>query len=122
MLRPLLMMALVTALAACNSPEPVTDPNPTPEPPALATCPSTIVIDEFVYEPDNCQVAAGTTLTFLNKDSVPHTATSRAGTPTAFDTGEIGVNKSATVTFSAAGVYPYYCTIHPDMKASITVK
>lgn len=122
MLRPLLTVVLVTILAACNSPETVTDPDPIPEPPELSTCPSTIVIDEFEYEPGDCQVAAGTTITFLNEDTVPHTATSRPGTPAAFDTGDIGLNKSATVTFTTPGDYAYFCTIHPDMEASITVK
>ena len=120
MLRPLLIASLIATLAACNSPAPVTNPvNPTPK---LATCPSTIVIKNYEYLPGNCQVAAGTTLTFVNQDTVQHTATSLAGAPVAFDTGNINPNKSATVTFKTAGVYPYYCTIHTDMKASITVK
>ena len=120
----LLIVTLMAALAACGS-EPIvdpTDPTPTPEQPALATCPSTIVIDNFEYMPDNCQVTPGTTITFLNKDTVTHTATSLPGTPEAFDTGNINPKRSATVTFSAPGVYDYYCTIHPDMEASITVK
>ncbi len=124
MLRPVLLTTLLLTLAACGSPstDNGTDTGTLPEPPALATCPSTIVIDEFEYEPGDCQIAAGTTITFLNKDTVPHTATSKADTPAAFDTGEIRVNKSATVTFGAPGVYDYYCTIHDDMEASITVK
>lgn len=124
MLKPMLITTLLLTLAACSTPpkEPNTGPDTPPGTPALATCPSTIVIDNFEYEPGNCQVAAGTTITFLNEDTVPHTATSRAGTPAAFDTGDIGVNKSATVTFGAPGVYDYFCTIHPDMEASITVK
>ncbi len=121
MLRPLIFASLVTLLAACSSPSTDTATD-TPDTPELATCPSTIVIDTFKYEPGNCQVAAGTTLTFRNEDTVDHTATSLPGTPAAFDTGNIGVNKSATIAFSAPGVYRYYCTIHTDMKASITVK
>ena len=122
MLRPLLLTSLVVLLAACGSPAPVVDPTPTPKEPELAACPSTIVIDNFKYLPDDCQVTAGTTLTFSNEDTVQHTATSRPGTPVAFDTGNINPKKSATVTFATPGVYNYYCTIHPDMEASITVK
>ena len=126
MLRPVLTMTLLLTLAACGSPPTDngngTDTGTPPEPPELATCPSTIIIDEFEYEPGDCQVAAGTTITFLNQDTVDHTATSLPGTPAAFDTGNIGVNKSKTVTFTASGVYDYFCTIHPDMEASITVK
>ncbi len=122
MLRPLLMATLVMTLAACGSPAPVVDPAPIPKEPELAACPSTIVIDNFKYLPDDCQVSRGTTITFLNQDTVQHTATSRAGTPAAFDTRDINPKKSATVTFTKPGVYNYYCTIHPDMEASITVK
>ena len=127
MLRLLLIASLAAALAACGSPEPVVDPspvnpNPTNPAPELATCPSEIVIKDFEYLPDDCQVAAGTMLTFVNEDTVQHTATSRPATPVAFDTGNINPNESATVTFTKAGVYNYYCTIHPDMEASITVK
>ena len=122
MLRPLLMATLVMTLAACGSPAPVVDPTPTPKEPELATCPSAIVIEQFEYLPGNCQVATGTMITFLNQDTVQHTATSLAGAPVAFDTGDINPKKSATVTFTTPGVYDYYCTIHPDMEASITVK
>ena len=122
MLRPLLLTSFVVLLAACGSPAPVVDPTPTPKEPELATCPSTIVIEQFKYLPGNCQVTAGTTITFLNQDTVQHTATSLAGAPVAFDTGDINPNKSAQVTFTKPGVYDYYCTIHTDMEASITVK
>ena len=122
MFRPLLLTSFVVLLAACGSPAPVVDPTPTPKEPELATCPSTIVIEQFKYLPGNCQVTAGTTLTFSNEDTVQHTATSLAGAPVAFDTGDINPKKSATVTFTTPGVYNYYCTIHPDMAASITVK
>ena len=120
MLRPLLLATLVTLLAACGSPTTTTPPTL----PELATCPSTIVINNFKYESGTCQVAAGATITFVNKEpgSVQHTATSRPAAPVAFDTGTLNKNQTATVTFNTPGVYPYYCTLHPDMKASITVK
>ncbi len=123
MLRPLILASLITLLAACGSPSTGTDTGiDVPSTPELATCPSTVVISNFEYTPDNCQVAPGTTLTFVNEDTVQHTATSSAGAPASFDTGPIDRKDSATVTFDTAGVYPYYCTIHPDMLASITVK
>ena len=123
MFRPMLTTTLLLTLAACGSPSTDTGMDTdAPNTPELATCPSTLVIRDFVYEPDNCQVAAGTTITFINKDRVQHTATSSAGAPVAFDTGTLNRNETATVTFNTPGVYPYLCTIHPDMKASITVK
>jgi len=65
-------------------------------------------------------VAAGTTVTFTNKDLTSHSATADDGT--SFDTGLIGQNESATVTFDTPGTYTYHCTPHPTMKATIVVE
>ncbi len=111
-------------LAACGAPPAEPDPTPTTPPPGptLATCPDTIVIEDFLYSPDACQVAVGTTLTFVNRDLQPHTATSLEGAAAAFDTGTLEQGETEQITFTQPGDYPYYCTVHPDMRASITVK
>ena len=58
MLRPLLMATLVMTLAACGSPAAGSlTLRPIPKEPELAACPSTIVIDNFKYLPDDCQVS-----------------------------------------------------------------
>ncbi|MGZ3707482.1 MAG: plastocyanin/azurin family copper-binding protein [Bdellovibrionota bacterium] len=54
-------------------------------------------------------VASGTTVTWTNNDSVPHTATSDTG---AFDSGSIPPGQSYSFTFSQAGDFPYHCSIH----------
>ncbi len=123
MLKPtLLALSLTAALAACNAP-PAAPVQPTPPPaPELVTCPSTIAIRDFAFEPANCQVAPGTTLTFTNYDSAQHNAVSTDGAAAPFRTPTLDEDESASVTFTAAGAYPYECTFHPGMTGTITVQ
>lgn len=83
-------------------------------------CPATISIQDFAFNPTECWVDAGDTVTFVNNDQAPHTATSDDGN--AFDTGTLQPGQSASVTFSTAGRFPYHCNIHPSMQALITVR
>lgn len=79
-----------------------------------------VVIENFAFAPATLTVSAGTTVTFTNKDLASHTATADDGT--SFDTGLIGQNESATVTFDTPGTYAYHCTPHPTMKGTIVVE
>jgi plastocyanin len=51
-------------------------------------------------------------------DAVNHTVTSVSNL---FDSGPIPPNGTYTRTFTAAGTYSYYCSIHPDMMGTIKV-
>lgn len=88
----------------------------------LADCPSTILIKAFRFEPADCKVKLGTTLTFVNEDSVPHTATALFNAPVLFDTGELARNASASIRFDRAATIPYHCEIHPSMMGMILVE
>jgi plastocyanin len=78
-----------------------------------------VEIVEFVYEPEEITVPAGTTVTFTNQDKAPHTATAD---DTSFDTKTLQKNDSAELTFDEPGTYPYFCRFHVFMKGSITVE
>jgi plastocyanin len=81
-------------------------------------------IADFAYVPAAITVPAGTTITFTNDDSAPHTATSGTS-PTAdgvFDTGTLKRGESKTVRVTKSGTFAYYCAIHPFMKATVTVR
>ena len=83
----------------------------------------TVLISDFLYEPEQLTVAVGTTVTFTNEDSAPHTATS-GQSPTGdgmFDTGTLQ-GQSKPVKLTKAGTFTYYCAIHPFMKATVIVK
>lgn len=83
-----------------------------------------VQIADFAYVPPAITVPAGTTITFTNKDSAPHTATSGTSpTPDGrFDTGTLKKGESKTVKVTKPGTFAYYCAIHPFMKATVTVK
>ena len=76
-----------------------------------------VVIRDFGFSPAALTIAEGDTVTWVNEDRAPHTATGNG-----FDTGRLRKGKSATIKFTAAGAYAYICAIHPRMKAAITVK
>ena len=77
-----------------------------------------IDIVDFAFNPASVEVTEGTTVTWTNQDSAPHTATGDNGE---FDTGQLAQGGSASVTFDTAGTYAYHCAVHPDMVASIVV-
>lgn len=79
----------------------------------------TVTIAGHKFSPAKLTVAAGDTITFVNNDNAPHTATAKDG---AFDTGRLSTGESATVTVGAAGAHAYICKIHPSMKGTVTAK
>jgi plastocyanin len=85
-----------------------------------ATSAKTIEIKNYAFAPATVSVAAGTEVTWVNEDSVPHTVTSKSG-PASFDSGQIASGASYSVIFESAGTYSYYCIDHPQMVAKVTV-
>jgi plastocyanin len=78
-----------------------------------------VVIENYAYSPATLTVAAGTMVTWTNKDSVGHTVTTR--TPL-FDSGLFGKDKSYSYTFTQKGSYEYYCIPHPYMAGKVIVE
>lgn len=73
---------------------------------------------DFDYSPKQLTVAAGGSVGFVNGGVAPHTATAKDGT---WDTGIVRSGDTVRITFDAAGTFTYYCTIHPDMVATVLV-
>jgi amicyanin len=80
-----------------------------------------VVIDNFKFEPRQLTVKAGTKVTWVNRDDVPHTATSTAR-PKAFDSKTLDTDQKFSHVFPTAGTYEYFCAVHPHMKGKIVVK
>lgn len=80
---------------------------------------NTVVMNNMAFGSATLTVPKGTTVTWQNSDSVPHSATSDTG---AWDSGNIPSGGSKSVTFSTSGTFPYHCTVHPMMTATIVVQ
>jgi len=77
-----------------------------------------VAIADFTFDPADIQASVGQTVTFTNNDSAPHTATLDDDSCTTPNINEGGSNG---LTFNAAGTSPFHCTVHPNMKGTITV-
>jgi plastocyanin len=77
----------------------------------------TITMQGNGYHPEVLTVKRGDTIVWVNKDLVPHTATSDS-----FDSQTIATGKSWRYTFQAKGDFPYGCTFHPTMRGILHVK
>ena len=85
----------------------------------LPPAPNTVSIVNMAFTPGTITVMAGTTVTWKNNDNMTHTVTADDDS---YDSGNIGTGSSFTKAFSIAGTYPYHCSIHPSMKATIVVQ
>ena len=74
-------------------------------------------ISGFAFEP-KITIAAGQTIVWTNKDSVPHTVTSDNG---AWDSGDINSGATYKLTLDKPGTYTYHCMHHPYMTGTIVV-
>jgi plastocyanin len=78
-----------------------------------------VKIDNFAFGPQAITVPVGTTVTWTNSDDIPHTAVSTDGV---FKSKVMDTDEKFSYTFTKAGTYPYYCTIHPKMNGQVVVK
>jgi plastocyanin len=82
--------------------------------------PNTVFIDNFSFAPLDLTVKAGTTVTWTNRDDIPHGIASSNNVfkkSAALDTDE-----SYSFTFATPGTYQYFCYLHPKMVGSIVVE
>jgi plastocyanin len=105
--------------------------------------PKAMTIKDFAFNPATVDVTKGTTVTWTNADTVPHTVTTgiapptfpplpSGASPTPFpslvsgdgrvNSGRIEPTRTFSFTFNEAGTYNYFCAVHPAMLATITVR
>ena len=77
-----------------------------------------ISIDNFTFSPASLTVKVGDTVTWTNRDDIPHALVS-AGK---FRSKALDTDDSFSFTFTAAGNYPYFCSLHPHMTGTIKVE
>ena len=87
--------------------------------PVMAGADATAKIDNFTFEPEKLTVKVGTTVTWTNEDDIPHTVVS---TDKAFKSPALDTEDKFSFTFTTPGSYEYFCSLHPHMKATVTVE
>jgi len=78
-----------------------------------------VKIDNFVFGPAAITVAVGTTVTWINRDDIPHTVVS---TDKIFKSKVLDTDEKFSFTFTKPGEYPYFCSIHPKMTGKVIVQ
>ena len=78
-----------------------------------------VKIDNFSFGPQTLTVPVGATVVWTNSDDIPHTAVSTEGL---FKSKVMDTDEKFSHTFTKAGTYPYYCTIHPKMTGKVVVQ
>jgi plastocyanin len=76
-------------------------------------------IDNFTFIPDRLVVRAGKTVTWINEDDIPHVV---AASNKLFRSRALDTDDKYSFTFTTPGVYEYFCSMHPHMKATIVVE
>lgn len=78
-----------------------------------------VKIDNFSFGPTALTVAVGTSVTWINRDDIPHTIVSTDG---AFKSRVLDTDEKFSFTFTKPGTFSYFCSMHPKMTAKIIVQ
>jgi plastocyanin len=78
-----------------------------------------VKIDNFVFGPETITVPVGATVTWTNKDDIPHTTVSTDGV---FKSKVMDTDEKFSYTFTKAGTYSYFCSVHPKMTGKVVVQ
>jgi plastocyanin len=125
--RAVLILALLAPSCGGSSSTPTAPANPTTTtttvPPATGTADLVISIlgDQggMSFSPATATLRVGQTVAWRNNDTDVHTATDNGGR---FNTGTVTRGAtSAPIAMTAAGAFPYHCSFHPGMVATLTV-
>jgi len=90
--------------------------------PPVPTNAHQVVIFDYKFAPQALTVPVGTTVTWVNHDLAPHTATHRSFGDAAFDSGSLVNNQAFSREFGTAGTYAYLCIFHQGMTGTIVVQ
>lgn len=83
---------------------------------------ASVTIVDFAFDPQEVEVAAGSTATWVNDDGVAHTVTAGSpGSPTGEFDEPVDAGATVEVSFDEAGTVDYFCAIHPAMTGQVVV-
>ena len=86
---------------------------------ARAQSAAAVGIDNFTFNPERITVKAGATVTWTNKDDIPHTVVASGH---AFRSKALDTDDSYAFTFTTPGTYEYFCSLHPHMVGTVVVE
>jgi plastocyanin len=78
-----------------------------------------VVVDDFRFAPATATVPVGTTVTWTNRDDVPHNV---VNPEQKFKSRVLDTDETFSHTFDVAGTFKYYCSIHPRMTGQVVVR
>ncbi len=79
-----------------------------------------VMMQGYAFSPAALTVRVGDTVTWMQHDEAPHDVVTTSA-PVAFRSPQLSSGQSWSYTFRQPGTYQYYCSVHPDMRASVTV-
>ncbi|MFA5247128.1 MAG: plastocyanin/azurin family copper-binding protein [Candidatus Micrarchaeia archaeon] len=110
-----IFLAGCTSYSGSNSPTAIPSPSGAVQQPG----PASVSISNFAFSPASLAVSKGTTVTWANGDSVPHTVASDSGV---FNSGSIASGSAFSYTFNNEGSFSYHCGIHSGMTGKVVVQ
>jgi len=109
----------ISGSAVSSASEPGTASAPAGSPESSTGPVAEVKIDNFAYTPGVITVKAGTQVTWINRDDIPHTVDSTQGK---FKSAAMDTDGTIQFRFTEPGEYPFYCRMHPKMTGKIVVQ
>ena len=88
-------------------------------PAAADDAPRAVTIDNFTFNPQRLTIKTGSTVTWTNKDDIPHAL---ASVGALFRSKALDTDDNYSFTFTTPGTYQYFCSLHPHMTGTIVVE
>ncbi len=110
-----MLLLLTIFISACTTPQ----VSPA-RPPTITSDQAAVNIENFAFNPAVLTIKKGTTVTWTNMDSAPHTVNS--DTQWELDSGSLSKGQSFSHTFNEAGTFDYHCAFHSMMTAKVIVE
>ena len=120
MKKALLSLTAVALLGLAFGLSKISDAKPVASEQSTTTEHKQLQIDNFSCGPPTLTVPAGTTVTWVNQDDVPHNIVSSEGKT--LKSPVLDTDQKFSYTFASAGTYPYYCGLHPKMTGKVIVQ
>ncbi|MFJ9845620.1 cupredoxin family copper-binding protein [Kitasatospora sp. NPDC101155] len=106
---------------AVSAPPSTSSTSPAGGQPSAPAAVNAVTIKNFAFSPPTLTVKAGTKVTWTNTDPDAHTVTSKQGSGGPLQSAALAANDTYSYTFTQPGTYPYFCSIHPYMTATVEV-